>query len=199
MTGRALWRPPPFTHTSEVGYGDDAMLNGTGSGRGRGDRHAPRTHRRGPNAYFLTNIGANPRGVARLAALREPWRAPVARQPIWHFRATPKNRRKICERVYSVSTTDPPRSGLRQVTADPIPQPLLAPSPRPPRALSPGLHSGMGLLSMGRSWPRRRAVRRLHRTGGAPRRRRSHVRRCLQPPGSDVARLWAAIGAGGSF
>ena len=145
----------------------------------------------------MTNIGANPRGVARLAALREPWRGPVARQPIWHFRVYSYIPRKICVRTPAVSTTDPPRSGLRQVTADPIPQPLLAPSPRPPRALSPGLHFGMGLLSMRRSWPRPKAVRRLHRMGGAPRRRRSHVRRCLQPPGSDVARLSAAIGAGG--
>ena len=108
---------------------------------------------------------------------------------MWHFRARKLNRRKLCRTVYSASTTDPPRSGLRQVTADPIPKPLLAPPSRPRGRPPPGLHFGMGLLSMGRSWPRRRAVRRLHRTGGAPRRRRSHVRRCLQPPGSDVGRL----------
>ena len=96
-----------------------------------------------------------------------------------------------------MSTTDPPRSGLRQVTADPLPQPFLPPSPRPPRALSPGLHFGMGLLSMRRSLPRRKAVRRLHRMGGAPRSRRSHVRRCLQPPGSRVGRLSAAIEGSG--
>ena len=116
---------------------------------------------------------------------------------MWHFRVRKLNRRKLCRTVYSASTTDPPRSGLRQVTADPIPKPLLAPPSRPRGRPPPGLHFGMGLLSMGRSWPRPKAVRRLHRMGGAPRSRRSHVRRCLQPPGSDVARLSAAIGAGG--
>ncbi len=99
--------------------------------------------------------------------------------------------------VSTVSTTDPPRFQLRRVTADPIPHPLLAPSPRPRERPPPGLHSGMGLLSMGRSWPGPEAVQRLHRTGGAPRSRRSHGLRSLQPRGSLVARLWAAIGAGG--
>ena len=164
---------------------------------GRGDRHAPRTHRRGPNAYFSSISLRNPRGLERLAALREPWRALLARQPVWHFRSSERNRQKICIRTPAVSTTDPPRSGLRQVPADPLPQPLLPPSPRPRGRPPPGLHSGMGLLSMRRSWPRPKAVRRLHRTGGAPRSRRSHGRRSLQPPGSDVARLSAAIGAGG--
>ena len=101
-----------------------------------------------------------------------------------HHRSRPQS-------SYSTATPRQPHSAARGPTRG-----VQAP-PRPRERPPPGLHSGMGLLSMRRSWPRPKAVRRLHRTGGASRSRRSHGRRSLQPPGSDVTRLPAAIGAGG--